>query len=152
MPALRKSVRSTARAVDGVVDTPRVHLRLAVDRPIEHNPTVRELKDGQQLGCGRLHADAESIASQIMIHTLRPLLLGAAPPALAPIRIIASIALVVVIGIFIYVLRHLKKIERAIVADDLVPANRGPRNNMIFIACAVTFVIVSLLLFLIIKA
>ena len=79
-------------------------------------------------------------------------LLAAAPPALLPIRILAGIVLAIVICVFIYVLRHLKKIENKIAADDLVPAERGPRNNMIFIACAVTFLVVCLLLFLIFKA
>ena len=40
---------------------------------------------------------------------------------------ILTLALLAVIGVFIYVLRHLKRIERAIVADNLVPAQRGPR-------------------------
>ena len=87
-----------------------------------------------------------------MTYTEATSLLAAAPPALLPIRIIAGIALAIVICVFIYVLRHLKKIENKIDADDLVPAERGPRNNMIFIACAVTFLVVCLLLFLIFKA
>jgi hypothetical protein len=40
------------------------------------------------------------------------LLLGTDP--LLPIRVVAVIALLAVIGPFIYVLRHLKKIERMI--------------------------------------
>ncbi|MFN2476987.1 MAG: hypothetical protein ABR526_11695 [Chthoniobacterales bacterium] len=80
------------------------------------------------------------------------LLLQAAPSALGPIRIVAAIALAGVIGVFIYVLRHLKKIEANIVADDLIPTKRGSRNNMILIASMVTFVIVCLLVFLIVKA
>jgi hypothetical protein len=87
-----------------------------------------------------------------MTYMTSALLLQAAPPALAPIRIVAGIALAAVIAIFVYVLRHLKKIEAEIVADELVPKGRGPRNNMIFIASAVTFVIVCLLIFLIVKA
>lgn len=79
-------------------------------------------------------------------------LMRAPAPSLGPIRIVAGIALLIVICVFIYVLRHLKGIEDEIVADELVPAERGPRNNMIFIACAVTFVVVCLLLFLIFKA
>lgn len=67
-------------------------------------------------------------------------------------RIVAVIALAAVIGVFIYVLRHLKKIERMIVADDLIPAQRGPRYNMVLIICAVPIVVITLLLFLIIKA
>lgn len=63
----------------------------------------------------------------------------------------ATIALLIVIAVFIWVLRHLRKIENTIVADDLVPRQRGPRNNMILMACAITLIIVSLLVFLIIK-
>lgn len=69
-----------------------------------------------------------------------------------PIRIVAAIALLAVIIAFIYVLTHLKKIERTILADDLVPRERGPRNNVVLIMCAVPIVIVTLLLFLIMKA
>ncbi len=77
---------------------------------------------------------------------------AAAPSALAPLRIVAGIALVGVIAGFVYVLRHLKNIEAEIVADELVPDGRGARNNMVLITCMVTFVLVSLLLFLIFKA
>ena len=79
-------------------------------------------------------------------------LILAAPSALLPIRILAAIALVAVIAAFIYVLRHLKQIERTISADNLVPTERGPRNNMVLIICAIPIVIVTLLLFLIIAA
>jgi hypothetical protein len=58
--------------------------------------------------------------------------------------------LAAVILAFVYVLRHLKKIEQMIDTDDLVPAQRGPRNNMVLIICAIPIVVVSLLLFLII--
>ena len=75
-----------------------------------------------------------------------------APPALLPIRILAVIALVAVISAFIYVLRHLKKIEQTIVADNLVPAQRGPRNNTVLIICAIPIIVVALLLYLIINA
>lgn len=71
---------------------------------------------------------------------------------LFPIRVLAFIALVAVIGAFFYVLRHLRKIETTIVADDLVPPRRGPRNNVVLIICAVPIVVVALLLFLIFKA
>jgi ABC-type Fe3+ transport system permease subunit len=64
----------------------------------------------------------------------------------------AAIALVIVIIIFIWFLRHLRKLEKTTVSDNLVPTSRGPRNNMILFACAVTLIIISLLLFLIIKA
>jgi NADH:ubiquinone oxidoreductase subunit 2 (subunit N) len=79
------------------------------------------------------------------------LFLAAAPPGLLPIRILACLALVSVIAAFVYVLRHLRQIERMIVADDLVPRERGPRNNVVLIICAVPIIVVSLLVFLIIK-
>jgi hypothetical protein len=79
-----------------------------------------------------------------------PLILAADP--LLPIRVLAAIALAAVIAAFIYVLRHLQKIERLIVADDLLPAQRSPRNNVVLIICAVPIVVVTLLLFLILKA
>jgi hypothetical protein len=78
--------------------------------------------------------------------------LQAAPNALLPIRVMAVIALGVVIAIFIWALRHLRKIEKTIIADNLIPTQRGPRNNMILMVCAITLIVVSLLLFLIIKA
>ena len=79
-----------------------------------------------------------------------PFFLAADP--LLPIRVLAVIALLAVIAAFIYVLRHLEKIERTIVADRLVPSRRGPRNNMVLIICAVPIVIMILLVFLIVKA
>jgi len=75
----------------------------------------------------------------------------AADPLL-PIRIMAIIALIAVIVAFVYVLRHLKKIERTIRADNLVPAQRGPRNNLVLIICAVPIIVTALLLFLIVNA
>lgn len=71
---------------------------------------------------------------------------------LLPIRVMALIALLAGIGTFIYVLRHLQKIERMIAADDLVPKERGPRNNVVLIICAVPIVVTLLLLFLVSKA
>lgn len=68
------------------------------------------------------------------------------------IRIIAIIALIAVIVTFIYVLRHLKKIEQMIAADNLVPAQRGPRNNLVLIICAIPIIVTGLLLFLIVNA
>lgn len=76
----------------------------------------------------------------------------AASDALLPIRVVASIALLAVIIAFIYVLTHLRKIEQIILSDNLVPPRRGPRNNMVLIMCAVPIVVVTLLLFLILKA
>lgn len=74
-----------------------------------------------------------------------------APPALLPIRILAAVALVAVVLAFVHVLRHLKKIEQSIVADNFIPAQRGPRNNLVLIVCAVPIVLVTLLLFLLFK-
>jgi hypothetical protein len=71
-----------------------------------------------------------------------------APPGLLPIRILALIA---VVAAFFHVLHHLKKIERTIVADNLIPIERGPRNNMLLIVCAIPIVVVALLVFLIIN-
>lgn len=82
---------------------------------------------------------------------MRTLIL-AAPSGLLPIRILAMVALVAVILVFIYVLRHLKKIEQMIVTDKLVPAERGPRNNVVLIICAIPIVVITLLLFLLITA
>lgn len=79
-------------------------------------------------------------------------LLLAAPPALLPIRIVALVALIAVIVAFVHVMRHLRQIERTIVADKLLPAERGPRNNVVLIVCAIPIIVVTLLLFLIIAA
>jgi ABC-type Fe3+ transport system permease subunit len=76
----------------------------------------------------------------------------AAPAGLFPFRVMAAIALVAVICVFIWVLRHLRRIEKTIVEDNLVPTQRGPRNNMILMVCLITLITVCLLLFLIIKA
>jgi hypothetical protein len=84
-----------------------------------------------------------------MMTIMRTLILTV-PPGLLPIRILAIIALVAVILAFVYVLRHLKKIEKMIVTNDLVPAERGPRNNVVLMICAIPIVVVALLLFLII--
>gem|GEM_PF-1528142 len=84
-----------------------------------------------------------------MLHSISFL---AASDALLPIRIVASIALVAVIAAFIYVLRHLRKIEQIVLSDNLVPPRRGPRNNVVLIICAVPIIVVTLLLFLIIRA
>lgn len=79
------------------------------------------------------------------------MLLFATDPLL-PIRVMAVVALLAVIGAFIYVLRHLKKIEGMIVANHLIPVERGPRNNVVLIICAVPIIVTALLLFLILKA
>ncbi len=79
------------------------------------------------------------------------LILAMADPLL-PIRILAGLALLAVIVAFVYVFRHLKRIERTIVSDNLVPSERGPRNNLVLIICAVPVIVTTLLLFLILKA
>lgn len=70
----------------------------------------------------------------------------------APLRVLAAIMLVGILCTFIYVLRHLSKIKNELADDDIVPDEKGPRNNMIFIVCAVAFIAVCLLLFLVVKA
>jgi len=75
-----------------------------------------------------------------------------AADALLPIRVLAVIALLAVVAAFFYVVSHLRKIEGLIARDELVPERRGPRNNMVLIICAVPIVVITLLLFLIIKA
>ncbi len=70
----------------------------------------------------------------------------------APLRVFAAILLVAILCAVVYVLRHLTKVKQEIADDDLLPTERGPRNNMVFIVCAVTFVAVCLLLFLLVKA
>jgi hypothetical protein len=74
-------------------------------------------------------------------------LLGTDP--LLPVRIVAGIAFIAMICAFVYVLRHLRKIEKAIVADNLVPSELGPRNNMVLMICAIPLVITVLLLYLV---
>ena len=51
----------------------------------------------------------------------------------------------------IRLLRRLRKIEKTIVADNLVPIELGPRNNMILMICAIPLVITARLLYLVIK-
>ena len=88
----------------------------------------------------------------VTLHAKPAALILTQPQQLLPIRILAAIALVAVVVAFIYVLRHLKKIEQTIVKDDLVPTERGPRNNMLLMICAIPIIVVALLLFLIVKA
>lgn len=83
-----------------------------------------------------------------MLHSISFL---AVSDALLPIRIVASIALIAVIAAFIYVLSHLRKIKKTILSDNLVPPRRGPRNNVVLIICAIPIIVVTLLLFLILK-
>ena len=79
-------------------------------------------------------------------------LLLAGAPELLPVRIVAGLALVAVIVAFVHVLRQLKSIEQTIVKDDLVPTERGPRNNVLLMICAIPIIVVALLFYLVIKA
>ena len=78
--------------------------------------------------------------------------LAAASPNLLPIRILAFVGLIAVVAVFIHVLRHLKSIEQNLTAENLVPGQLGPRNNVVLIICAIPIIVVTLLLFLLIKA
>jgi hypothetical protein len=70
---------------------------------------------------------------------------------LFPIRVLAGIAFIAVVCAFVYVLRHLRKIENTIAADALEPEELGPRNNLVLLICAIPIMVVALLLFLIVK-
>jgi hypothetical protein len=72
-------------------------------------------------------------------------LIPAAAPKLLPLRIVAGIVLVAVIVAFVHVLRHLKQIERTIVKDDLVPTERGARDEILLKVCAIPIIVVALL-------
>ena len=80
-----------------------------------------------------------------------PQLIFLASDQLLPIQILAGLALLAVIAAFVYVFRHLKRIERTIMADNLVPAERGPRNNLVLMICAIPIIVVTVLLFLIFR-
>ena len=69
---------------------------------------------------------------------------------LLPVRIVAGIAFVAMICAFAYVLRHLRKIEKTIVANNLVPSELGARNNMVLMVCAIPLIVTVLLLYLVI--
>jgi hypothetical protein len=49
-------------------------------------------------------------------------------------------------------LQHLRKIEKTVVADDLVPTELAARNNTVLMICAVPLVITALLLYLAVNA
>ena len=76
-------------------------------------------------------------------------LLAADP--LLPVRIVATIAFIAMICAFVYVLRHLRQIEKTIVRDNLVPSELGPRNNMVLMVCLIPIILTALLLYLIVK-
>ena len=71
---------------------------------------------------------------------------------LLPIRILAGIALFALLVAFVYVLRHLRQIEQTVKRDNLVPANLGPRNNLVLMVCLVPVIVTALLVFLVLKA
>ena len=86
----------------------------------------------------------------IALTNIRIAQLVAADPLL-PARIIATIAFIAMICAFVYVLRHLRQIEKTIVRDNLVPSELGPRNNMVLMVCLIPIIVTALLLYLIIK-
>jgi hypothetical protein len=69
---------------------------------------------------------------------------------LLPARIVAGIAFIAMICAFVYLLRHLRKIEKTISTDNLVPSELGARNNMVLMVCLIPIIITALLLYLII--
>ena len=89
-------------------------------------------------------------ASVISLTHIRAIELLATDPLL-PVRIVAAIAFTATICAFVYVLRHLRKIEKTIVSDNLVPSELGPRNNMVLMVCLIPIIVTALLLYLIIK-
>jgi hypothetical protein len=88
--------------------------------------------------------------SAICLLHIKPMELLATDPLL-PVRIVAAIAFVAMICAYVYVLRHLRKIEKTIVVDNLVPSELGPRNNMVLMVCLIPLIATALLLYLIIK-
>ncbi len=68
---------------------------------------------------------------------------------LLPVRIVAGIAFIAMICAYTYVLRHLRKIEKTVVTDNLVPSELGPRNNMVLMVCLVPLIFTALLLYLV---
>lgn len=116
----------------------------------EEKRTVRAESAGCRVqgGCPR----RSFVVAGMLSISVERLMTAIARPELLPIRVLAGVALATVIAAFIYVIRHLKQIERRIVADDLVPEQLGARNNVVLIICAIPVIVVTLLLFLVIKA
>jgi hypothetical protein len=79
------------------------------------------------------------------------LIVGAAPELL-PVRIVAGIALLAVIVAFVHVVRHLKPVKQMIIRNDLMPIERGPRDNVLLMVCALPIIVVALLLYLVLAA
>jgi hypothetical protein len=88
-------------------------------------------------------------AALISLTHIRAMELLATNPLL-PVRIVAGIAFLAMICAFVYVLRHLRKIEKTIVTDNLMPSELGARNNMVLMVCLIPIIITALLLYLII--
>ena len=79
-------------------------------------------------------------------------LLQAAPSArMASFRVIAAIVLVALICGLIYVLRNVRSLKVEVLPTDKI-GKRGRDRTMIFIGCAVTFVVVCVLLFVMARA
>ena len=70
---------------------------------------------------------------------------------LLPIRIVATIAFIAMICAYVYVFRHLRRIEKTILTDNLVPSELGPRHNMVLMVCLIPLITTALLLYLIIN-
>jgi hypothetical protein len=85
----------------------------------------------------------------ISLTHIRAMELLATDPLL-PVRIVAGIAFIAMICAFVYLLRHLRKIEKTISTDNLVPSELGARNNMVLMVCLIPIIITALLLYLII--
>ncbi|HEV3410563.1 MAG TPA: hypothetical protein VG095_09720 [Chthoniobacterales bacterium] len=79
-------------------------------------------------------------------------LLQAAPTSsMASLRMIAAILLVVLLCGLIYVLRNIRSLRVEVAGNERV-GKRGRDRTLIFVAFAVTFVLVCLLLFLVARA
>ena len=70
---------------------------------------------------------------------------------LSPVPIVATIAFIAMICAYVYVLRHLRKIETSITAVNLVPSELGTRNNMVLMICLLPLTATALLFYLIIN-
>ena len=85
--------------------------------------------------------------SAIPLHLLQ----GAPTSSIASLRMIAAILLVVLLCGLIYVLRNVRTLRVEVSGRDSI-GKRGRDRTLIFIACAVTFVLVCLLLFFVARA
>jgi len=98
----------------------------------------------------RLRFCLQKNASVISLLHINAMELLAIDPLL-PVRIVSIIAFIAMISAYVYVLRHLRKIEKTIVADNLVLSELGPRNNMVLMVCLIPLIATALLLYLVIK-